>query len=138
MALTAQKIFLNLAVSDLDKTMAFYRAVGFEFNAQFTDQNAACMIVSEDIFVMLLVKDFFKTFTGKELADPSVTTEAIVAISADSREQVDEIADKALAAGGKPSNPPTDHGFMYVRSFQDLDGHLWEIMYMDQSAIAQE
>jgi len=134
MALTAKKIFVNLAVEDLEKTIAFYQGIGFEFNAQFTDSKAACLVISDDIYVMLLVKDFFKTFTGKELADPATSTEAILAISAESRAQVDEIADKALAAGGKYSNDPTDHGFMYVRSFQDVDGHLWEVMYTDMEA----
>jgi predicted lactoylglutathione lyase len=137
MGITADKIFVNMPVKDLKQTMDFFSKVGFEFNAQFTDEKAACMIVSEHIFVMLLVEDFFQTFTKKAISDATKSTEVIVAVSAESREKVDEIVNKALAAGGQASNDPIDHGFMYVWSFQDLDGHLWEFMYMDESAVAQ-
>ncbi len=95
------------------------------------------MVINENTFVMLLVETFFKTFTNKEIADTSNNTEAILAISAESREQVDELVNKALEAGGKPANDPIDHGFMYGWSFQDIDGHLWEVMYMDESAMDQ-
>lgn len=114
--------------------MEFFGKVGFEFNPHFTDENAACMVISDSIFVMLLVEPFFNTFTKKEIADTTKSSEVIVALSADSREQVDEIVNKALAAGGKAPNEPMDQGFMYGWSFQDLDGHLWEFMYMDESA----
>ncbi|RFU62239.1 VOC family protein [Bacillus sp. V59.32b] len=137
MAIQADKIFVNLPVKELNKSIEFFTEIGFEFNPKFTDKNATCMIISENIFAMLLVEDFFKTFTKKEISDATKSTEVILALSAESREEVDEIVNKALAAGGKVSNDPMDHGFMYVRSFQDIDGHLWEVMYMDESAAAQ-
>lgn len=130
MSVRADKIFVNLPVKDLNQSIAFFTEIGFEFNPQFTDENATCMVVSENIFVMLLVQDYFKTFTKKEISDATISTEVIVALSAESKEKVDEIVNKALAAGGKASNDPIDHGFMYGWSFQDLDGHLWELMYM--------
>jgi uncharacterized protein len=133
----ATKIFLNLPVKDLNRSVQFFTKLGFTFNPQFTDERATCMIISEDIFVMLLVEEFFKTFTNKELADTSRSTEAIICLSADSREKVDEMVNKAFEAGAAASNSDQDQGFMYGRSFQDLDGHLWEVMYMDPSAIPQ-
>ncbi|MED1948286.1 MULTISPECIES: VOC family protein [Brevibacillus] len=138
MALQSKQIFVNLPVKDLNKSIDFFTAIGYEFNPQFTDQNAACLVIGENIFAMLLVEEFFQTFTKKELADTTRSTEVIVALSADSKEQVDEIVNKALAAGATPSNDPVDHGFMYSWSFQDLDGHLWEFLYMDQGAVPQE
>lgn len=138
MAVTADKIFVNLPVKDLNKSVDFFTKIGFEFNPQFTDENATCMVISDHIFVMLLVENFFKTFIKKEISDATKSTEVIIALSAESREKVDELVNKALAASGKPSNEPMDHGFMYVRSFQDIDGHLWEIMFMDESAVHQE
>lgn len=137
MALTADKIFVNLPVKNLNKTVEFFTEIGFEFNPQFTDENATCMVISDHIFVMLLVEDFFKTFTKKDISNSSTTSEVIVAISAESREQVDEIVNKALAAGGRASNDPVDHGFMYSWSFEDINGHLWEVLYMDQSTVEQ-
>lgn len=133
----ASQIFVNLPVKDLNKSVEFFTRLGFSFNPQFTDENATCMIVGENNFVMLLVEPFFKTFTKKEIADATKTAEAIIALSVDSREQVNEMADKALAAGATESNAPQDQGFMYNRSFQDLDGHLWEVFYMDLSAFSQ-
>ena len=127
----ATQIFVNLPVKDLNKSVEFFTKLGFTFNPQFTDENATCMIVGENNFVMLLVEKFFKTFTKKEIADATKTTEAIIALSMDTRERVDEIGDKALAAGGKESNETQDHGFMYTRSFQDLDGHIWEFFHMN-------
>lgn len=121
----------------MTKSVEFFTKLGFEFNAQFTDENATGMIVNDNTFVMLLVESFFKTFTKKDISVAAKSTEVIVALSADSREQVDELVHKALAAGGKPSNDPADHGFMYAWSFQDIDGHLWEVMYMDASAVQQ-
>ncbi|ASJ52537.1 extradiol dioxygenase [Brevibacillus formosus] len=138
MALQSKQIFVNLPVKDLNKSIDFFTAIGYEFNPQFTDQNAACLVIGENIFAMLLVEEFFQTFTKKELTDATRSTEVIVALSADSKAQVDEIVNKALAAGATPSNDPVDHGFMYSWSFQDLDGHLWEFLYMDQGAVPQE
>jgi predicted lactoylglutathione lyase len=137
MGVQADKIFVNLPVKDLNKSVEFFTKIGFEFNPQFTDHNATCMVVSEHIFVMLLVEDYFKTFTSKEIVDSTKSTEVIVALSASNKEEVIDIVNRALAAGGKASNEPADHGFMYVWSFQDLDGHLWEFMHMDESAIDQ-
>jgi len=134
-ALRTAHIFVNLPVKDLKRTMDFFSQIGFEFNAQFTDDKAACLVLGENIFAMLLTEPFFGTFTKKELADATKTTEAILAISADSREQVDLIVDRAFAAGAGASKEPQDHGFMYSRSFEDPDGHLWEVMWMDPSAI---
>lgn len=138
MALQSKQIFVNLPVKDLNKSIDFFTAIGYEFNPQFTDQNAACLVIGDNIFAMLLVEEFFQTFTKKELTDATRSTEVIVALSADSKAQVDEIVNKALAAGATPSNDPVDHGFMYSWSFQDLDGHLWEFLYMDQGAVPQE
>ncbi len=138
MALQSKQIFVNLPVKDLNKSIDFFTAIGYEFNPQFTDQNAACLVIGENIFAMLLVEEFFQTFTKKELTDATRSIEVIVALSADSRAQVDEIVNKALAAGATPSNDPVDHGFMYSWSFQDLDGHLWEFLHMDQGAVPQE
>ncbi|CAH1200534.1 hypothetical protein PAECIP111893_01422 [Paenibacillus plantiphilus] len=138
MGLRADKIFVNLPVKDLDKSVAFFTAIGFEFNAQFTDETATCMIVSDSIFVMLLVEDKFKSFIRKEISDAQTSTEVIVALSADSKEKVNEIVNKALTAGAASSKEPIDHGFMYEWGFQDIDGHLWEFMYMDESALSQQ
>ena len=132
-----RKIFVNLAVKNLDATVDFFTRLGFTFDPRFTHEHATCMIVSDGAFVMLLVEDRFKDFTKKNLCDPRTHTEAIVALSAESREQVDELADTALAAGAQPANEPMDHGFMYGRSFHDLDGHLWEVIWMDPGALAQ-
>lgn len=128
----AEMIFVNLAVEDLQRSIDFFTQLGFEFNQEMTDENATCMIVGDNIYVMLLVKPFFKTFTRKELADPATSTEVILAISADSREGVDALVQQALAAGGTASNDKMDNEYMYGWSFQDPDGHLWEVMYMEQ------
>lgn len=132
------KIFVNLPVKDLNKTIEFFTKLGFKFNPQFTDENATCMIVGDDIFVMLLVEKFFKTFTKKEIADTSKNTEVIVALSVEGRENVDQMINKAIEYGGKESREPQDHGWMYGRSFEDIDGHLWEIIYMDESALKND
>jgi len=126
---------VNLPVKDLEKTKAFFENIGFEFNPQFTDKNAACLVIGENIYAMLLVEPFFKDFTKKEIPDTSYSAQVIVALSAESREQVDELVNKALQAGGKQVSDPVDHGFMYTWSFEDLDGHLWEVFYMDQNAV---
>lgn len=131
-------IFVNLPVKDLNKTVEFFTKLGFTFNPLFTDENATCMIVGKDIFVMLLVEKFFKTFTKKEISDTTKNTEAIVALSAQSREEVDQMMEKVLGAGGREARDPQDHGWMYGRSFEDINGHLWEIFYMDESAMKKE
>ncbi|GAA1825757.1 VOC family protein [Planosporangium flavigriseum] len=130
-------IFVNLPVKDLGKSMDFFTRLGFSFNRQFTDENAACLVISDTIYAMLLVEPFFQTFTKKEIADATKSTEAILCLGVESRQRVDELADRALAAGGLPANEAMDQGFMYGRSFQDLDGHLWEVMYMDQDAVQE-
>jgi predicted lactoylglutathione lyase len=137
MAAQSRLIFVNLPVKDLSASIAFFRALGFEFDPKFTDESATCMIVSEQAYVMLLVEPRFADFTKKQVADARTTTETIVAVSADSREAVDAFADKALAAGASPANEPMDHGFMYGRSFNDLDGHLWEVIWMSPEAVEQ-
>ena len=134
---TSRKIFVNLAVKDLERSVEFFKKLGFAFDPRFTDETATCMIVSDEAFVMLLVEDRFKDFTRKDLADPTRQTEAILALSAESRTQVDQLAETALEAGGASANDPMDQGFMYGRSFEDLDGHIWELIWMDPSAIAQ-
>ncbi|CAM3991180.1 glyoxalase [Corallococcus sp. ZKHCc1 1396] len=130
----ATKIFINLPVQSLDRAVGFFTKLGYTFNAQFTDANATCMIISEDIYAMLLVKDFFKTFTTKEVADATKVTETIIALTADSRAAVDALMEKALAAGAKELKS-MDQGFMYQRSFEDPDGHQWETFWMDPAAI---
>ena len=128
------KIFVNLPVKDLNKTIEFFTKLGFKFNPQFTDENATCMIIGEDIFVMLLIENFFKTFTKKQISDTSKNTEVIVALSVEGREKVDQMIKKAIEAGGIESREPQDHGWMYGRSFEDINGHLWEVIYMDENA----
>jgi uncharacterized protein len=129
------KIFVNLPIMDLNKSVAFFTKLGFSFNPQFTDENATCMIIGEDIFIMLLVEKFFKTFTKKDVCDTSKNTEAIVALSVESREKVDQMIEKAIEAGGSEPREKQDHGWMYGRSFEDIDGHLWEVFFMEESAI---
>ena len=129
------QIFVNLPVKDLSRTVEFFKKLGFEFNPQFTDENATCMIINDNIFVMLLVEKFFKTFTKKEICDTAKDTEVIIALSTESREKVDEMMQNVFDAGGKESREPQDHGWMYGRSFQDINGHLWEIIYMDEKAL---
>lgn len=128
------QIFVNLSVKDLDRSVAFFTQLGYSFNPKFTDENATCMILGDNCFVMLLVEPFFQGFTPKAIADAHKTTEAIIAVPLDSRAAVDALADKALAAGAIVSSKPMDHGFMYQRGYQDLDGHLWEVFYMDPDA----
>lgn len=132
-----QMIFVNLSVKDLDASKAFYEKLGFSVNPQFTDETAACVVISDTIFAMLLTEEKFKSFTapGKEIADATRTTEVMVALSAESREKADALADAALAAGGSPAAETQDLGFMYGRSFADLDGHHWEVVWMDPAAV---
>lgn len=129
------KIFVNLPVKDLNRSVTFFTQLGFTFNPQFTDENATCMIIGEDIFVMLLVEKFFQGFTKKAIADASKTTEVLICLSADSKDKVDEMVRNAVAAGGTTPNEKQDQGFMYSHGFQDLDGHIWEVMWMDPAAI---
>lgn len=131
----ARKIFVNLPIESLNRSVEFFSQLGFTFNKQFTDENATCMVISEDIYAMLLVKPFFKTFIANEVADANAVTGVILALSVDSRAEVDSLADKALKAGAKAPKPPQDYGFMYQRSFKDLDGHHWEVFYMDPAHV---
>ena len=135
MATNPRKIFVNLAVRDLKRSMDFFAALGFEFNPQFTDEKAACMVISDEAFVMLLHQPFFQTFTRRALSDPMKQTEALYALSCSSRAEVDKMVKKAIAAGGQPAMDPQDHGFMYASSFYDVDGHHWEVLWMDPAAI---
>ena len=132
---TPRKIFVNLAVADLERSVAFFSELGFSFDPRFTDETATCMVVSDEAYVMLLLEDRFADFTEKHIADAKVQAEAILALSASSREEVDELADKALAAGGGQAGDPQDMGFMYTRSFLDPDGHQWELVWMDPSTV---
>jgi predicted lactoylglutathione lyase len=130
----SRKIFVNLAVRDLTRSMDFFNKLGFRFNPQFTDDKAACMIISDEAFVMLLSEPFFRTFTKRQLCDTGSHTEGLFALSCESRAEVDEMVNNAVAAGGKHAMDPMDHGFMYGWSFYDLDGHHWEVMWMDTKA----
>ena len=133
----AAMIFVNLPVKDLNRSIDFFTRLGFTFNPQFTDETATCMVVSEDIFVMLLTHAKFKTFTPNEICDARKSTEVLVCLSSENRARVDEMVREAVAAGGTTYNEPQDHGFMYAHGFQDLDGHIWELMYMEPSALNQ-
>jgi uncharacterized protein len=132
----ATKIFVNLPVKDLQKSMQFFTQLGYTFNKQFTDEKAACLVISEDIYAMLITEPFFQTFVpGKEISDTSKAKEVLVCLSAGSRDAVDRHLEKVVAAGGNEFRQPEDHGFMYGRSFEDPDGHVWEIMWMDPAAV---
>lgn len=132
----ARKIFVNLPVRDLERSVEFFTRLGFTFNPQFTDESATCMVVSEEAFVMLLVEPRFRDFTDRQICDTATRTEGIFALSAESRAEVDQMVDTALAGGGSVAKPPQDLGFMYLRSFYDLDGHHWEVLHMDETASA--
>ena len=132
----SRMIFVNLAVRDLKKSMAFFSTLGFEFNPKFTDENAACMVLSEDGYVMLLTETYFKTFTKREICDTKKSSEALLCLSCESRAEVDELVKIAVESGGARAMDAQDHGFMYGWSFYDPDGHHWEVMWMDQAAIA--
>ncbi len=131
----SREIFINLPVRDLQKTMEFFSALGFTYNPQFTDEKAACMIISDKAYVMLLSEPFFKGFTKNEICDTSTRTEAIFALSCESKAEVDQLVRKAIDAGGRPALDPVDHGFMYNWSFYDVDGHHWEVLWMDPKAV---
>lgn len=132
-----RKLFVNLAVDDLERSVTFFTRLGFEFDPRFTDATATCMLVGEDAFFMLLKADRFKDFTPNALSDPATSTEAIYALTADSREEVDALVETALAAGALPAAEPEEHGFMYGRSFRDPDGHHFEVFWMDMEAAQQ-
>lgn len=134
----ARQLFVNLPVENLDRSIAFFTALGFTFDSRFTDETATSMIVGEDAFVMLLTKAKFEEFTTKPVVDATSQHEVILAVSAGSREGVDELADAALASGGSNASEPLDYGFMYSRSFQDPDGHTWEVVWMDEKMAEQQ
>jgi predicted lactoylglutathione lyase len=129
-----QQIFVNLPVKDLERSKAFFTHLGYSVNPQFTNEQAACIVISDTIYAMLLVEPFFQTFTKKPVADAKASTEVLICLSCDSREHVDTLVTKALEAGGRTPMDKQDHGFMYGHGFEDLDGHQWELMYMDMSA----
>lgn len=133
----ATRIFVNLPVKDLNRSIVFFTKLGFTFNPQFTDDKATCMIVSDTIFVMLLVHERFKDFTRKAISDATQTTEVLLCLDTDSQEKVNAIIAKAVEAGGTLYAEPMDYGWMYSHSFSDLDGHQWEIIYMDPEGMPQ-
>jgi predicted lactoylglutathione lyase len=135
----ATQIFVNLPVKDLQRSMAFYTALGFSINPQFTNEKAACVVISETIYVMILTEHFFDTFLrNKTISDATKTSEVLLALSAPTREGGDDLAEKAFSAGGSTFRDPDDHGFMYSRSFGDPDGHVWEVVWMDLNAAPQQ
>ncbi|RWY55498.1 VOC family protein [Mucilaginibacter gilvus] len=134
----ATQIFVNLPVKDLNKSVEFFTKLGYTFNPQFTNEQATCMIVSDTIFVMLLVESFFKTFSDKEIADSSKVVESIICLSTDGRDAVDTIISKAVEAGATTPKDKIDYGFMYSGSFEDIDGHQWEYMWMDPAGPPQQ
>lgn len=133
----SKQIFVNLPVKDLDRSKAFFGALGFSFNPEYTDANAACMVVSDTIYVMLLTESFFQGFTHKAIADANKVTEVLVCLSCDSRAELEGLVAKAVAAGGKAPREPQDHGFMFQHGFEDPDGHIWELVHMTGNPPAQ-
>jgi predicted lactoylglutathione lyase len=133
----SRNTFINLPVKDLARTTRFFNEVGFSFNQQFTNEDATCMIISDETYAMLVVEPFFKGFTQQDITDTSTSREVIVGLSAESNQEVDERVDKALAAGGQSLGDAQDDGVMYMRGFRDLDGHQWSFIHMDMSAIPQ-
>ena len=129
-----KQIYVNLAVDDMAKSRAFFESLGLGFNPQFSNESGACLVLGENIFAMLLTKDFFKGFTGKPIVDARQGTEMLLCLSCESRAEVDAMVAGALAAGGTAPRPPVDHGFMYGHGFEDLDGHIWELVYMKPTA----
>jgi uncharacterized protein len=127
----SRQIYVNLPIRNMERSKVFFSNLGFAFNPQFTNEQGACMVVADDIFVMLLVESFFQTFTKKPVADATKSTEVLLCLSCSSRTEVDELVRKALAAGGTSPNPPQDHGLIYGHGFTDLDGHVWELMHME-------
>lgn len=135
----ATKIFVNLPVKDLRQSMNFFSQLGYTFNPQFSNEKGACLVISEDIYAMLLTTPFFESFIpGKTAADTTKTKEVLLCLSSESKEAVNNLVDKAVAAGANEFKEPQDHGFMFFRTFEDLDGHIWEIMWMDPAAAVPE
>ncbi len=133
-----KQMFVNLAVNDLPRSRAFFESLDLSFNPQFSNDQGACLVLGENIYAMLLTKDFFKGFTGKPITDATKSTEMILCLSCESRAEVDELVAKALKAGGTSPRPPQDHGFMYGHGFEDLDGHIWELVHMaDATKVGQ-
>jgi len=130
-----KNIYVNLPVKDLNKSREFFSKLGFDFNAQFSDETAACMIVGDNIFTMLITEERFKGFTKKPISDAKKSTEVLISVDTKSRTEVDDMVKKAIAAGGSLYNDPQDHGWMYYHSFADLDGHQWEFIFVDESAM---
>ncbi len=130
----SRQIFVNLPIKRIDRTQAFFTHLGFTFNQKYSNEQGVCMVVAPDISVMLLVEPFFQTFTKKPIANAHETVQVLICLSCESRAEVDELVVKALAAGGTAPNPVQDHGFMYGHGFTDLDGHVWELAYMDPNA----
>ena len=126
------QIFVNLPIKDLPRSVKFFESLGYTFNPQFTDENATCMILGENLFAMLLVEPYFRTFIEKDVSDAHRATEVLLAVPVASREAVDALVEKALAAGAKEPRPARDYGFMYQRSYDDLDGHTWEVFHMSE------
>ena len=133
--MASREIYVNVSVRDLEKSKEFFTTLGFTFNPQFTDQNAACMIINDKAYMMLLSEPFFRGFTKLEPCDTSRQTEAMLAISCESRAEVDQLVRKAIDAGGRHAMDPMDHGWMYGWSFYDLDGHHWEVLWMDPAGV---
>ena len=133
----ATQIFVNLPVKDLNKSMEFFKNIGYSFNPQFTDDTAACLVISNEIYAMLLTHEKFKEFTTKEVVDATKSTEVLIALSTESKGDVNNMLDKVIKAGGKEFRQPMDYGFMFSRSFEDLDGHVWELLWMDPKSIHQ-
>jgi predicted lactoylglutathione lyase len=131
------KIFLNLAVKDLNRAISFFNGIGFPTNPKFTNEKGACLVIDENINIMLLVEEFYQTFTNKQICDAKTTSEVLISISMETREQVDELIEKAIKAGGTDYKQAQDYGWMYQRTFLDLDGHHWEFFYMDESQIPE-
>ena len=129
-----RQIFVNLPIQDMARSQAFFKALGLTFNQQFTNEQGACLEIADNIYAMLLVEPFFKGFTKLPISDAKKATEVLIALSCDSRAEVDELVANALAAGGTTPNAPQDHGFMYQHGFADLDGHQWEVFWMDEAA----
>jgi predicted lactoylglutathione lyase len=128
----ARQIFINLPVADLKKSRRFFSSLGFSFNEQFSNEDAACLVIDDNIFVMLLSHRHFKQFTRKQISDSRTSTEVLLCLSCDSREEVDSLVNKAVKAGGRIPREPEDHGFMYGHAFEDLDGHIWELLYLEK------
>jgi uncharacterized protein len=132
---TRRKLFVNVPVADLQRSIDFFEGLGFAFNPQFTDHTATCMLVGEDAYFMLLVRDRFRDFSKRPVSSPREETAALFAVSVDTRAEVDDVVQKAIASGGSEAGDPQDHGFMYQSSFYDVDGYHWEVFWMDPAAV---